>query len=207
MSNLRQVGIAVGLYASTFDQSLPPYWDGIFYDGDTYTSPLDSAVYEDFARFYLYTSWISAGNEFYHEGIRDGDGLLQPYLGNTDLSPERILGCPSVREGPEEVSMDDIGEEYTLLAFRGMTYLLNVDATSNENLEPLGLAEIKRPSALVLMCEGRGYGSAVNQPGNSWDGGEMPEPRHNGKFNALFLDSHVQTGSLKSLYRQEYFNR
>jgi prepilin-type processing-associated H-X9-DG protein len=57
------------------------------------------------------------------------------------------------------------------------------------------------------MCEGKGTGSAVNQPDVDWDGGETPEPRHRNRFNALFLDGHVESGTLDSLYKRQYFIR
>ena len=78
-SNLRQVGLALNMYIKDFDDRLCPYWDGLYYDGDSYTSPLDENIYTDFGRFYLYTSWVSQGEEFYHEGdiseraVSDGD--------------------------------------------------------------------------------------------------------------------------------------
>ncbi|MHC5091868.1 MAG: H-X9-DG-CTERM domain-containing protein, partial [Planctomycetota bacterium] len=37
--------------------------------------------------------------------------------------------------------------------------------------------------------------------------GETPEPRHRNRFNALFLDGHVESGTLDSLYKRQYFIR
>ena len=88
-----------------------------------------------------------------------------------------------------------------------MTYLLNVEAFSDDEIDPYLITNIKSPANLVFMCEGKGTGSAVNQPGVVWDGGETPEPRHRDQFNALFLDSHVEGGTLDSLYKRQYFIR
>jgi len=206
-NNLRQVGLALQLYAQDYRDRPPPYWDGIFIDGDSYTSPLDGATYTDFGRFYLYTSWVSEGDEFYHEGIRDADGFLSTYLDVAALDEGAILGCPSVEEGPTVLEFGAAGEEWAALVFRGMTYMLNVEALSSTALNPLRLSDISHHGGLVFMVEGLGCSSAVNQPGVDWEGGEIPEPRHNGKFNAAFLDAHVQSGTLESLYKHQYFIR
>ena len=98
-------------------------------------------------------------------------------------------------------------EEWELLVYRGMTYLLNVEAFSDDEIDPYRITNIKNPGGLIFMCEGKGTGSAVNQPGVVWEGGETPEPRHRNKFNALFLDAHVEGGTLDSLYKRQYFIR
>ena len=117
------------------------------------------------------------------------------------------MGCPSVKIGPivdDLVTPDQIWE---VLVFRGMTYLLNVEAFNDEEIDPYLITKIKSPANLVFMCEGMGTGSAVILPGEPWEGGEMPEPRHRNRFNALFIDTHVEGGTLDSLYRRPYFIR
>lgn len=207
-SNLKSIGVAVNLYTQDYRERLAPYWDGLFYiDGESYTSPLDGTTLSDFGRFYLYTSWMSAGADFYHEGIRDNDGFLREYLGQEINGIEDVMGCPSVKEGPVISDLEMPEEAWELLIYRGMTYLLNVEAFNDDEIDPYLITHIKSPANLVFMCEGKGTGSAVNQPGVDWDGGETPEPRHRNQFNALFLDGHVESGTLDSLYKRQYFIR
>jgi prepilin-type N-terminal cleavage/methylation domain-containing protein/prepilin-type processing-associated H-X9-DG protein len=207
-NNLKSIGVAINLYTNDSSERLPPYWDGLFFiEGETYISPLDGGTYSDFGRFYLYTSWMSMGLEFYHEGIRDNDGFLRPYLGQEINGFETVLGCPSVQIGPVIVELGPFEESWDFLVYRGMTYLLNVEAFSSDEIDPYRITTIKNPGQLVFMCEGKGTGSAVNQPGVFWEGGEIPEPRHNNRFNALFLDAHVDSGTLDSLYTRHFFIR
>ena len=207
-NNLKSIGVAINLYTQDYGEHLAPYWDGLFYiDGESYTSLLDGSTYSDFGRFYLYTSWMSAGIDFYHEGIRDNDGFLREYLGQEIDGIKDVVGCPSVDEGPVISDLDLSGGEWELLVYRGMTYLLNVEAFSDDEIDPYRITNIKNPGGLIFMCEGKGTGSAVNQPGIVWEGGETPEPRHRNQFNALFLDSHVEGGTLDSLYKRQYFIR
>ena len=205
--NLKSIGVAINLYTQDYRERLAPYWDGLFYvDGESYTSPLDGDTYSDFGRFYLYTSWMSDGVDFSHEGLRDNDGFLREYLDQDIKGIKDVIGCQSVKEGPIIVDMDS-EEEWGLLAYRGMTYLLNVEAFSDDEIDPYKITNIRNPSGLVFMCEGKGTGSAVNQPGDVWEGGETPEDRHKSRFNALFLDAHVEGGTLDSLYTEQYFIR
>ena len=207
-NNLKSIGVAINLYTQDYGEHLAPYWDGLFYiEGESYTSPLDGNTYNAFSRFYLYTSWMSDGTDFYHGGIRDNDGFLREYLGQEINGIEDVVGCPSVDEGPVISDLDLSEEEWELLVYRGMTYLLNVEAFSDDEIDPYRITNIKNPGGLIFMCEGKGTGSAVNQPGVAWEGGETPEPRHRNRFNALFLDSHVEGGTLDSLYKRQYFIR
>jgi len=207
-NNLKSIGVALNLYTNDHGERLPPYWDGLFYiNGETYTSPLDGSTYSDFGRFYLYTSWMSVGIDFYHEGIRDNDGFLREYFEQEISGIESVIGCPSVDEGPVIDDLDLPDEDWGVLVYRGMTYLLNVEAFSDDEIDPYRITNITNPAGLVFMCEGKGTGSAVNQPDDDWEGGETPEPRHNNKFNALFLDAHVESGTPDSLYKRQYFIR
>ena len=207
-NHLKSIGVAINLYTNDHGQRLAPYWDGLFYiEGESYTSPLDGSNFSDFGRFYLYTSWISMGTEFYHEGIRDNDGFLRSYLAQELNGIEDVPGCPSVKVGPVVVDFGTVEESWDYLVYRGMTYLLNVEAFSSDEIDPYRITAIRNPGQLVFMCEGKGTGSAVNQPGVDWEGGETPEARHNNHFNALFLDSHVDSGTLDSLYKRQYFIR
>jgi prepilin-type processing-associated H-X9-DG protein/prepilin-type N-terminal cleavage/methylation domain-containing protein len=206
-NNLKSIGVTINLYTNDHKQRLAPYWDGLFYvEDESYTSPLDDNTYDAFGRFYLYTSWMSGSTDFYHEGLRDNDGYLREYLGHEIMGHEDVLGCPAVDEGPVITDQDALEEGYYLV-YRGMTYLLNVEAFSSDQIDPYRITTIRNPGQLVFMCEGRGTGSAVNQPGDEWEGGETPKPRHNNKFNALFLDAHVESGTRESLYTKQYFIR
>ena len=204
-SNLRHVALALYSYAQDSRDLLPPYMDGFFEDGDSYTSPLDNTLCTQFCQFYLYTTWVT--DDYTHVGLRDGDGYLQPHLNTPAEGISGIPGCPSVTVGPQVIPCSNESETWQELAFRGMTYLLNVEALSLSDLEPRKMSNIERPSELVVMCEGSGTASAVNAPGVTWDGGEPPEPRHKSMFNAAFLDTHVQCGSLDALYTNQYFLR
>lgn len=207
-NNLKSIGVAITLYTNDYSQRLPPYWDGLFYiGGDFYVSPLDGSIYSDFGQFYLYTSWMSVDIDFYHEGIRDNDGFLRTYLGQEITGAEDVVGCPSVEVGPIISDLGVSGGGWDFIVCRGMTYLLNVEAFSDDEIDPYKITYIKNPGQLIFMCEGKGTGSAVNQPGVYWEGGEIPEPRHNNQFNALFLDTHVDSGTLDSLYKRQYFIR
>ena len=207
-NNLKSVGVAVNLYTHDNRDRLAPYWDGLFFiEGESYTSPLDGNTYSDFSRFYLYTSWMSGGVDFYHEGIRDNDGFLREYLGSEIGGVESVMGCPSVKTGPIIADLVTPDETWEVLVYRGMTYLLNVEAFNDEEIDPYLITNIKSPANLIFMCEGMGTGSAVIQPGIPWEGGELPDPRHRNRFNALFIDTHVESGTLDSLYKRQFFIR
>jgi prepilin-type N-terminal cleavage/methylation domain-containing protein/prepilin-type processing-associated H-X9-DG protein len=207
-NNLKSVGVAVNQYTHDNRDRLAPYWDGLFFiEGESYTSPLDGTTLSDFGRFYLYTSWMSAGADFYHEGIRDNDGFLREYLGQEINGIEDVMGCPSVKTGPIVADQVISDQTWEVLVYRGMTYLLNVEAFNDEEIDPYLITNIKSPANLVFMCEGMGTGSAVILPGEPWEGGERPFLRHRNRFNALFLDTHVESGTKDSLYKRQFFIR
>ena len=223
-ANLHQVGLGFQFYGQDYDDYLPPYTTGVLSTApESYTDPVFNVHYNQFRRYLLQTTWFKSG--WYQDPPRNGDGFLRPYLDSSEVSLQGIISCPSVKEGPvatEELTWE--GVHRSALIYRARSYGLNL-ATCRQgpgyihNYLSKKADSFHMPSEFVAVCDGS---AAVvytyPPPGGLWNGAvvdyvledytsNIPAERHNGFFNAAFLDGHVDDGTWGSLFTVQYFER
>ena len=221
-SNLRQIGLGFEMYAQDHDNYLPPYTTGVLSaPPDDFTDPIFGVYYWQFRRYLLQTTWFKSG--WYQDPPRNGDGFLRPYLDSSEVSLQGVISCPSVREGPvatEELTTDGVARR--ALLYRARSYALNLAICAPgpdyiHNYLPKKIGSFARPGELVAVCDGSAAVSyTYPPPGGLWNGAvvdylledqtlNIPAERHNGFFNAAFLDGHVEQGNWNSLFTVRYF--
>ena len=218
---LRQVGIGVEMYQQENRWHLPPYTNyyvlGTGFESDGTSATINGVTYTQYRKHILPRVWEEPGVDTCEP--RDGAGFLGPYLQTGDEGTNLILGCPSIpKSGPKTVELiwDSVVGEY--LAYYYFSYGMNYEHATNDDTNsggsrvygPLSVSKIKDPSRLVFMCDSTGISPYVA----AWSIGRLdeynataPGDRHNGRFNAVFVDGHVEDGTLDGLYVAEYFRR
>ena len=223
-ANLHQVGLGFQFYGHDYNDFLPPYTTGAISTApDNYTDPVFGVHYNQFRRYLLQTTWFKSGS--YHDPPRNGDGFLRPYLDSSEVSLQGIISCPSVKEGrvvTAELTWG--GANPSALIYRARSYGLNLATCEKgpdfiHNYLPKKADSFPMPSEFVAVCDGS---AAVvytyPPPGGLWNGAvvdyvledytsNIPAERHNGFFNAAFLDGHVDDGTWGSLFTVQYFER
>jgi prepilin-type N-terminal cleavage/methylation domain-containing protein/prepilin-type processing-associated H-X9-DG protein len=206
-SNLRQVPIALRGYMSDHDAFMPPY---VSYHADSksYTGP-DGVSYTLYRRNWLHTLWFKSGP--YLDPFRGGDGFLGPYMGTQEGSEYGVMGCPAQQDGPKSVTSN--GVSYTRYAEHAKSLGVNLSATrwyeEGEPGPPRHIQEILNPQHFVIFSDTSGTTAYSIEPSRyrrwEWNTATTPAPRHFDKFNATFLDGHVDRGSISELYKTRYF--
>lgn len=218
LSNIRQAGIGLAGYVQANRGFMCPMrsLDNVAGPGESAT--LDGVTYTQAYRWPISTNWNHPG--FFPDPPRDSDGFLGAHIGGA-ATRKPILGCPSVAEEATLTTANYFGTTYNLFVFRAKTFSLNIyymtdflaSNTSSVVGPPIPITRIKRPSELIYMAETIGFSPGAYSPdlidsfgvGIDQEQVHTPTPRHNGKFNALFVDGHAESGTLDDLYVDEHW--
>ena len=218
-TNLHQIGLGFEFYGHDYDGFLPPYTTGaISAAPETYADPVFGVSYNQFRRYLLQTCWFKSGD--YADPPRNGDGFLRPYLDSSERSLQGIVSCPTVKEGPVQSGrLTWNGVAVDSLIYRARSYALNLVTCRSDDYTGKKMNSLRRPAEFVVECDGPAAATyVVPPPGSWWSGAEVnyvlsdytahiPAERHNGFFNAAFLDGHVDNGTWGSLFTLQYFER
>ena len=218
-ANLHQVGLGFQFYGHDYDGFLLPYTTGAFSAApDNYTDPIFNVSYNLYRRYLLQTCWFKSGE--FADPPRNGDGFLRDYMDSSEVSLEGIISCPTVKDGP--VQSDHLtwaGVRVDSLLYRARSYALNLVTCKSNDYTGRKMNNLHRPSEFVVDCDGPAAATyTYPPPGSCWSGAEVnyvledytahiPAERHNGFFNAAFLDGHVDDGKWGSLFTLQYFDR
>lgn len=218
-SNMRQIGIATTFYMGDNDNKTPPYpLQGATWFTDTPTVFPDT-TYSLARRLWTHSSWIKSGS--YRGWVRAGDGHLAPYLRTSEESQDNIPECPSVIDGAE-TEIASGGVVFRAIAERKRALAMNLYAsiTPNQgdpgypsggwpNMDGKPVPRFERPAQFITFVDTSGAEEAYVSPRTDPHPLEVHTPleRHNGKFNALFLDGHAVAGTRKEYYSPDYFIR
>jgi len=185
VNNARQIGTALHLYATDYNDGLPPLWEG-------------PAIWPP-----VVNAYTPPPQWFWQK--------LTPYLGrdlDTKQNANLVWRCPEVREA------DMTGQGTFGFNFGGygpvestiIRYMLQAD-----NVTPLGsrrFTEINRPTQIWLMGDiGQLKNLTLGPPGGYWTtpttfqpnaagvfaNGRGPVDRHNKRVSVTFVDSHVES--------------
>ena len=178
ISNLRQTGTALLMYAQDYDEQLVPWHTGTDPDGgtaagDPWGSP---APFRDSENFDL--SW---------------DRVLQPYVKNGQLT-----GCPSDRT----VGSNSFTHGKGGTATRSYSMPGNMGGNWCPNTPPNRLAGLPRPSDTIYLMERDNCAASIDawgadpRPAWNWcsvnDAESETAWRHNQQGNFLFADGHAK---------------
>ena len=203
-STLRMVGTANPMYMADWHDYITPYAEG-------FTSNDPDRLADRYARFALTSMWALA-----RDPVRGSDGFLSPYLpsNNKEIISEG-MGCASVPPGPEftnhYVQNGTARERYR---YRAKSYAHNYYYTTwpDDERTPIPFSRVPRPSALVHFCDSPGVEVLIYPVGyvegtGGWPAhtADIPEARHFDNFNMIFVDGHVDSGTLEDRYDYEYF--
>ena len=202
-SNLKQMGSALYMYARDYDGWYPIYAET---GNDRRGGRIDGVRYRDYRRLWLHTEWFRSGD--FRGGVRDGDGFLGPYLSTEPKMKANILGCISQKDGLEMRTWNGVESPQPVQHLR--SYGLNVYTMTNtsKNFGARHSEEFPDVSKTVFMVDGSGLSAFVILPPSVFGDFSRHQPiaRHLGRFNAAFLDGHVQAGTPRELYIQRYFS-
>jgi len=211
LSNLRQVNIALTMYHTETKGYLPPFFTPPALDGATAT--FDGDTYDEFQQLPLVSVWYKPGS--YPFRPRDGNGTLGRQLGSSkNTSLTNLLGCPSVFTGPESVQVTYLGVASARPMYYTLSYGLNLYGAAYLPFNPgalyvpVKLRRFPRPALMAYMLDtlANAYVDFLDPPNWSAFTQIIPDARHKGRtFNCLFLDGHVETGTLQNLYTREKF--
>ena len=207
LSNFHQIGLGLAAY-TTESEFLPPYTNGYASDGVSET--VDGVTYSEFRQFLLVRLWDNHSTAT----LRDGGGFLRSYMSTREESTDNVLGCPSIPpDSSRMVSVTWNGVTEQLPSYYFMSYGLNYEqATSGgPSYGSIRLSSVKHPSSFVYFCETTGTGGPYVATWclDDWErySNVAPATRHNRKFNALFADSHVESGTMGELYTEQHFRQ
>ena len=226
-TNLHQVGAATGMYINDHDDHLPPYTE-VYYDrrGTTIRGPEGRQRYNEYRRYLLVENWFKPGP--YHDLPRSGRGWLGEYLEtdagghvvrNADPSAVMALGCPSVTPEFSPMTGTHEGTTYNRSICRASSYGVNYRGVTQDGgtgfhgeESRIKLYEIDEPARLVYMTDSNMHTPYVRADlagvGNPEDYTiSIPAQRHNGRFNAIFVDGHAISTTWAEHFKPEYFYR
>jgi len=203
-SNLRMIGVANPLYMADFHDYIVAYREG-------FTSNEPDREADGYTRYALTTIWWKA-----RDPVRGSDGFLSPYLpSNSKDAAEQGMGCPSVPVGPEFTShYIQNGTARERYRYRAKSYAQNYYYTTwpPGDREPVLFSRIPRPAELVHFCDSPGVEVLIYPVGyventGGWEShtADIPEVRHFDDFNMIFVDGHVDSGTMDARYNREYF--
>lgn len=212
LSNLRQAGVGLANYITSNQGWMPPMrsLNTVDVAGETYTDPSSGTTYNTAFQWLLYTAWYRPG--FGDDPPRNGDGFLGPYMG---MGPNRrgmsaALGCPNVQPGPEQATVNYFNTITTVNVYQAKTYALNLAYMVQFPNVWLSIRSnaVRSPAERIYMAEGTGFSPSMYPP--HWISGwgvtppteqlHTPTPRHNKRYNALFVDGHGEALRLEDTY-------
>ena len=217
MANVRMVGVAMPLYMADSSDHLPNYveqvpsdeYDASEYDGSD--GPLRGVL-----RYALLRTWW--GN--YKDPVLDGNGFFGPYLPNYDSGGvgSNPVGCPSVPTRVIMTALRNGGPIQMYPVSRDRTYILNYTyvtwpiqvGVGKPERHPVLYSKFPKPAELVYMCDGPGNWShcyPVTYVGEDWESfsASSPAARHFDKFNMVFVDGHIDSGTMEDRFTAQYF--
>jgi prepilin-type N-terminal cleavage/methylation domain-containing protein/prepilin-type processing-associated H-X9-DG protein len=211
LNNLHQMSL--GLYGYLIDHAeyTPPYVELL---PDPVGATLEDGVhYSQFRRHWHYTAWFKSGD--YQGGPRDSDGFLGPYINGEAGRKFGILGCPSVQDGPGNTLFSGI--VYPAYLYHYESLGLNLDATDllcGGGVEKgRYVPSVEKPVDYIIFGDVVGVEGAYISPNDARFARpdiytrHSPIDRHNGSFNALFLDGHARGAKLAEDWNREKFLR
>ena len=211
MGNMHHIGLAIPMYVNDYNGWLPPYTDPSP-QSDGKSATFDGVTYTTTRRYALVRDWFKSGA--YRDYPRDGDGFYRPYMGTTKTGVGNIMGCPSVPLDRPTVVGTWAGGEYSQQISYEYSYGLNFWYTTQaviqkrEVYDPIRFGQIKKPSGLVYIADAQsGCPYVMAGAYDNWQDYTLgvPVPRHLDKFNCVFTDSHVESGTMDKLYTKEFF--
>ena len=173
-SNLKQLGTAWMMYTQDFDETAMPAY---YYADSEYTQE----VGWDFQ-----LNWSSD----YSTLLNTGPGIITPYTKNS-----QIHACPSFK-GPA------YGRPYTGYAYN--TGYVGGDTSAWPIVPPCSMAQIARPSEIVLFADSGWYDSLSKQiagsnylrpPSYLWYTSGTVHFRHTQTANVAYADGHVKSSA------------
>ena len=211
MSNMHQLAVALHGYMIDHAEKTPPY---VEQGNDRRAVRLEDGVrYSQFRRHWHYTAWFKSGP--WQGGPRDSDGFLGPYLAGNEGVKSGILGCPSVRNGPGDTLFN--GVVYPGYLYHYESLGLNLDATFLYCDSGQGrgryVPDVDQPTKYIIYGDSIGMEGAYIAPSTARFvepenyTRHTPIPRHLGLFNALFLDGHVRSATLKEYWKRKFWVR
>jgi prepilin-type N-terminal cleavage/methylation domain-containing protein/prepilin-type processing-associated H-X9-DG protein len=189
VSNLKQIGVALGMYVQDYDERLPNScshgraWTAAVGAGGGLTGPCRQVGITASTPRNSYLSPQQSPAWYAQE-------LLYPYSKN-----EQIWFCPSV--GKDRFFNGD--RKWPTYGYNGTTYIWNHQAspgsgTANEfskrpgvQISGMAMAAIPRPAQAPAMWD-MPYWHPVAEPCTSWD----LQPAHAKGLNILYADTHVK---------------
>lgn len=215
--NLHQVGPALYGYVNDHDGRLPPTKSLQFYTDPGPGVTLEDGHYTQYYKYWLLSVWERGGP--YQGGPRSGDGLLGPYLGTEeDQGVEQVKHCPSIKDHHAYHSW--LGGIYYNKLNRYMSYAPNLNVTgfslhgATENggpTQPPTLEEVSgqsnRTIAMVDSSGGLPYTMGPPQVPPVWElnTSRNAAPRHFERFNAMFIDGHVEGCTIEEHFNSYYW--
>ena len=213
-AHYHSVGPSVTMYAADNGGYLCPYGGEGINAGDSFTGP-DNVTYHLFTRYALITCWYKSGP--YPDPVRGGDGYLGKYTGSNAYraSKEDILSCPSYLEGPETVTLMSYARPTVGYVYRAKSFSHNLGTGSRGGRYglPRMLDGFLNAGQKVLLCDASATNVYVRMPSDPDQWGldlwqldtSVPIAKHLGRFNMIFLDGHVEGGTIDQYYRDCYF--
>ncbi len=198
-SNLRQIGIAIRLYAQDADDTYVPKYNCVTFD-TTYPDHcvvpalLPSGVLDP-----PFPQWLPASN-----AVPGTPYLLEPYLKN-----DGVRLCPSRRTRPPlpGETMDAEGR-YVLNAWD--SFFASSMGFSETSPQGQSDADVPRPASTLLVWE---HNNNASECQNGQAGGDAERPKeikghwsedHAGGFDALYCDGHVKWLTFPMLRRRDF---
>ena len=206
-SNLRMVGVANPMYMADYQDYTVAYAEG-------FTSSEPDRLASGYTRYALTSIWWMR-----LDPVRGADGFLSPYLpSNNENVISEAMGCASVPGGPVFTNyyvQNGTARErnrYRAKSFAQNYYYTTWPLPNDGGRLPVLYSRIPRPAELVHFCDSPGVEVLVYPVGyveatGGWPAhtADIPEARHFDEFNMIFVDGHVESGTLEDRYVHEYF--
>lgn len=181
LSNVKQLALAFLMYASDYDETMPPaFWFIWHADGSSSELGWDFRLEYD-------SSFVLQACEL---------GLIGPYTNN-----QQINGCPTA------ASLESWGRPYSGYAYNA-SYVGGSPDDFMQPKSPAGVTAIRRPAETVLLCDSaywctldggyvacNNYLRAPNDPDNYV--GPNVHFRHNATANVAYCDGHAKAAPQK----------
>ncbi|MBC8136660.1 MAG: DUF1559 domain-containing protein [Fibrella sp.] len=198
-SNLRQVGVAIRMYAQDADETYVPKYNCITHDPIYKDHCISPALQPDGTLDPPLPQWLPASNE-----PSGTPYLLEPYL-----KSDGVRLCPSRKVRPPlPGETKDAEGRYVLNAWD--SYFgknLGLNETSPQARPD---ADVPAPASTLIVWE---HNNNAGECQNGQEGGDTERPAdidghwsddHAGGFNALYCDGHVKRLSFPMLRRRDF---
>ncbi|MBC7287046.1 MAG: DUF1559 domain-containing protein [Armatimonadetes bacterium] len=175
LSNLKQLSLAILMYAQDYDETYPPayYWSAGWVDEYAWDFHI------------IYSGGSVSGYDL---------GLIGPYTKNGQIN-----ACPSARG-----LVSSFGRPYTGYAYNTSYIGWRHSTGGIDDLPPASLSNVQRPAETVLLADsafwstwptsgaaGNNYLRAPSDPMYAWIGPNV-HFRHNGTANVAYCDGHAK---------------